>query len=75
MRGVRMALVCVLCVGTAWAAHEIPREFAAAVKRANDLGDRIYLHDMAASRATDELAARKVLETDRRIRGWLTDEY
>jgi hypothetical protein len=36
------------------------------------LGTSIYVHDSAASRATDELIRRGFVDTDKRIRGWIT---
>jgi hypothetical protein len=33
----------------------------------------LFAHDSAAATATDELASRKILESDKRLRGWLTD--
>ena len=53
---------------------DIPAQYAKAVDRANQLGQLIYLHDSAASRATDELMRRGILEKDKRLRGWLTDQ-
>jgi hypothetical protein len=52
---------------------EIPRQYIEAVQRANSVGMEIFAHDAAASRATDELLSRKVVETDQRLRGWLTE--
>jgi hypothetical protein len=71
------ALVACLAVShvAAPADQGIPVRHAETVERINALGERIWAHDVAAARATDELKARGVLEQDTRIRGWLTDEY
>jgi hypothetical protein len=71
----RLALVAALCATAAMAADlEIPTEYRGAVERANELGEKIHRHDMAAWRATDALM-KKVGKADARVRGWLTDEY
>jgi len=54
---------------------EIPAKFQEAVARANQLGRQIFVHDLAASRATDVLFERKALPDDKRVRGWLTDLF
>ncbi len=56
-------------------AADIPAEYAHATSRAEEIGARLHLHDWAAARATDMLSERKVMESDDRIRGWLTDEF
>jgi hypothetical protein len=61
--------------GAALAGDAYPAEFANAVTRAEEIGARLHLHDWAAARATDMLVERKFMETDPRIRGWLTDEF
>lgn len=61
--------------GAAFAGDAYPAEFANAVSRAEEIGARLHLHDWAAARATDMLVERKFMETDPRLRGWLTDEF
>jgi hypothetical protein len=56
------------------AAREIPREYRAVIDSARQIGARLFIHDVAAWRATDELMGRSVMERDPRLRGWLTDE-
>lgn len=57
------------------ASGAIPDEYAAVVNRATEIGARIHLHDWAAAGATDVLVERHILESDGRLRGWLTDEF
>jgi hypothetical protein len=61
--------------GAVLAADAYPAEFTNAVRRAEEIGARLHLHDWAAARATDILVERKFMESDPRIRGWLTDEF
>lgn len=78
MRGSRALLgMLVLLAGARASADEfeIPAKYAAAVEHANVVGRLIFAHDVSAARATDELLARKVLEKDSRVRGWLTEQY
>jgi hypothetical protein len=60
-----------------WAAESVPQELPpqeeqAALQRAEATGLTIYRHDHAAAVATDALAALGIFESDKRIRGWIT---
>ncbi|WP_421569430.1 hypothetical protein [Stenotrophomonas sp. PD6] len=49
---------------------------AAALSRAERLGQAIFLHDLAAERATDAIAAQhRAFRKDKRVRGWITEEH
>ncbi|WP_282246978.1 hypothetical protein [Stenotrophomonas sp. PS02300] len=51
-------------------------ETAAALARAEQLGRAIFLHDLAAERATDALVAQhRAFRKDKRVRGWITEEH
>jgi hypothetical protein len=50
----------------------VPEELHASLDTAVELGEQIYRADVASARATDEMAARKFLKRDKRLRGWLT---
>lgn len=52
---------------------DIPAEYVPAVNAAIDVGTQLFVHDVSAARASDELVRRKVYEKDKRIRGWITD--
>src|SRR5262245_30648994 len=62
-----------LSLSAVGSARDVPVEYRAVVDSAIRGGAAIYVHDAAASRATDELARRKILKRDKRLRGWLTD--
>jgi hypothetical protein len=51
-----------------------PQEEQAALRKAEATGLAIYKHDHAAAVATDALGALGVLKSDKRLRGWLTEE-
>ena len=53
--------------------RDIPAEYAPAVNAAIDVGTQLFVHDVSAARASDELVRRKIYEKDKRIRGWITD--
>jgi hypothetical protein len=51
-----------------------PREEQGALLRAEATGLAIYEHDHAAAVATDALSALGIFKSDKRIRGWITEE-
>ncbi len=51
-----------------------PQEEQAALQRAEATGFTIYKHDHAAAVATDSLGALGIFKSDKRIRGWITQE-
>ena len=51
-----------------------PQEERAALRRAEATGVTIYKHDHAAAVATDVLGALGILKSDKRLRGWITEE-
>jgi hypothetical protein len=53
--------------------RDIPAEYVPAVNAAIDVGTQLFVHDVSAARASDELVRRKIYEKDKRIRGWITD--
>jgi hypothetical protein len=62
-----------------WAAESVPQELSpqeeqAALQRAEAAGLTIYKHDHAAAVATDALGALGIFKSDKRIRGWITEE-
>lgn len=52
---------------------DTPGEYLTAVQRNSQLGISLYLHDVAAARASDELMDRRIFKKDKRIQGWITD--
>lgn len=51
-------------------------ETADALAKAEQLGRTIFLHDLAAERATDALVAQhRAFRKDKRVRGWITEEH
>jgi hypothetical protein len=62
-----------------WAAESVPQELPpqeeqGALRRAEATGLIIYKHDHAAAVATDALLALDILKSDKRVRGWITEE-
>src|SRR3984893_5302668 len=62
-----------------WAADSVPQELPPqeeqdALRRAEATGLTIYNHDHAAAVATDALGALGIFKSDKRIRGWITEE-
>ncbi len=53
--------------------EEIPAEYRPAIERAEYLGTALYVHDVAAARASDELTKRRVFKKDKRVQGWITE--
>ena len=51
-----------------------PQEEQAAIRRSEATGLTIYKHDHAAAVATDALGALGIFKSDKRIRGWITEE-
>ena len=51
-----------------------PQEEQAALRGAEATGLAIYKHDHAAAVATDALGALGIFKSDKRIRGWITEE-
>jgi hypothetical protein len=60
-----------------WATESVPPEFPSqeeqALRKAEATGLTIYKHDHAAAVATDALFALGVLKSDKRLRGWITE--
>jgi len=62
-----------------WAAESLPQELPpqeeqAALRNAEATGLTIYKHDHAAAVTTDALGALGILKSDKRLRGWITEE-
>ena len=62
-----------------WAAESVPQELPpqeeqAASRRDEATGLTIFKHDHAAAVATDALGALGILKSDKRLRGWITQE-
>lgn len=62
-----------------WASDSVPQELPPqeeqqALRRAEATGLTIYNHDHAAAVATDALGALGIFKSDKRIRGWITEE-
>jgi hypothetical protein len=62
-----------------WAAEPVPQELPpqeeqATLRRAEATGLTIYKHDHAAAVATDALGALGIFKSDKRIRGWITEQ-
>jgi len=65
-------LLVMLNVFAATAVADVPAEYRNAVRNAAELGMTLFVHDAAASRASDVMVERGIAARDRRIRGWLT---
>lgn len=66
-------LCAVFCLPAAAQAPEMPAEYRAAVSAAKARGVGLFIHDVAAGRASDELVRHKVRQRDKRVRGWLSE--
>jgi len=76
---IRRAGLAVAALGFALAAgaetkpREIPEDYRMAVSTASQRGIAMFMHDVSAARASDELMERKVFERDPRLEGWITE--